>query len=373
MAAKSEGAVKTAPDLLKGVVKAIQKKYGNEAAIRLAENTGSAAVPYWISTGALNFDAVLGGGIAGGRIVELFSRNESEGKTSVAAHIARECQKVGGYVLYADMEQTIHEAYFRTLGVNVEDQFLLSRPDTLEHLCSIIEMFAIEIRDAGGDALPLLVVVDSVAATQTKAQLDAEYEDRQVAEQARAVSAALRKLNPVISQTQTTLLLLNQSRTKIGVMFGDPDDTPGGRAMKFYASQRIILRKAKAIKQIVASGEEKNAPIIGIEIEATIKKNKVAAPFGKAMFEFYFGSGINYPASVFDFGLSRGVFIKEGLGQFTHKKYGGKFRRADFIMNFEDPNVQKIHEELRALAMEPPEFIAVTDEKEEEEKDNGSA
>jgi len=363
MAERDEGGVKAPLDLFKGVVKGIQKRYGPEAAIRLSGAVGGVTnIPYWISTGALNFDAVLGGGIAGGRIIELFSRNESEGKTSIAAHIARECQKMGGCVVYGDMEQTAHESYFKTLGVDVENNFYLSRPDTLEHLFGIIEAFAEGVREQN-ETCPFLFVVDSVAASQTKSQLDAEYEDKQMAEQARAVSSGLRKLNPTITKTQTTLLLLNQSRTKIGVMFGDPDDTPGGRAMKFYASQRIILRKAKAIK-VSGTDDDKTAPIIGIEIEATIKKNKVAAPFGKAMFEFYFNKGINYPASVFDFGVSRGVFIKESPGFFSHKVYGGKFRRADFVAGFVTPDIQKIHTELRKLAMEPPAFVAAIEEEE---------
>jgi len=182
------------------------------------EGRGYTKIPHWISTGALNLDAALGGGIAGGRICELYSRNPSEGKSTLAGMIARECQKLGGSVVYADMEQTLSEEYFKDLGVNVGQRFLLSRPESLEELFSFIEFIGEEFRPKD-PTNPLLVVVDSVAAAQTKAQHEATFEDRQVAEQARAISAGLRKLTPIITRDQITLLLVNQARTRIGICF----------------------------------------------------------------------------------------------------------------------------------------------------------
>lgn len=372
-----DGPARAGP-LLRSVSQHLQKKFGKESAIVLTRNRETTKIPYWISTGALNLDGALGGGLAGGRVVELYSLEASEGKTTCAAHIAKACQTMGGFVVYADVEQSVHEGYFATLGVDVEDNFLLSRPDTLEHLFDIMQETCETIRERKPD-IPILFVVDSVAATQTRAQLEADWEKAQVAEQARAFSSGLRKLVPVLSNMKATLLLVNQGRVKIGVWFGDPSDTPGGKALKFYASQRVVLRKAGVLRSKVGASEDtvsekEKTPIIGIRIEATVKKNKVGVPFQKAAFDLYFGRGIDYPESVFQFGVDRGVLIPAvgKRGKFAHAVYGGEFSKQQFKDHLNTPQLEKIHTELRAMASEVPAFLSPhPDDEEEEEKEGG--
>lgn len=229
--------------------------------------------------------------------------------SSVAATIARECQRLGGAVVWYDSEHTILPDYFKDFGLDVADLTFFYNPN-LEGFFSAVEEFATGFREIFPTA-PLLFVLDSVAATQTVSQEEADYEKAGVAAQARVMSSSLRKLVPHLSKTQSTLLLVNQSRTKIGVMYGDDNDTPGGRAMKFYASQRIALRKvAKPLT------DEKDR-LIGIDVEAHIVKNKVAPPFKKSGFRLLFGRGISYTESAFDLLVRREVILGGAAGRYT--------------------------------------------------------
>ncbi len=243
--------------------------------------------------------------------------------SSVAATIARECQKLGGAVVWYDSEHTILPDYFKDFGLDISDLTFFYNPN-LEGFFSAVEEFATGFREIFPTA-PLLFVLDSVAAAQTASQEEADYEKAGVAAQARVMSASLRKLVPHLSKTQSTLVLVNQSRTKIGVMYGDDNDTPGGRAMKFYASQRIALRKVS--KPLV---DEKDR-LIGIDVEAHIVKNKVAPPFKKSGFRLLFGRGISYTESAFDLLVRREVILGGAAGRYTYPGVvSGSFFKKEF-------------------------------------------
>ena len=319
---------------LTNIVKGIQKNVGASAALQLVSpDAYMSKVPYLISTGCPSLDAILGGGIAGGRLIEIFSHHESEGKTTLAYHLARECQKIGGVVVYIDAEKTADPEYMAKLGVNVlaeGNQFALSNPDTLEEMLKTMESFITSFREKDSTS-PLLFILDSVAAAMPESQdKEEDWAKAQIGTQARALSQGLRKLNGIVSKNHATVVFLNQSRMKIGVMYGDPNETPGGKAMKFYTSQRLALRRSGKITANGAATVTDTNPLIGIEIEAHVVKNKVYRPHGKAKINLYFESGFDYAESAFDLALGRGLILEESKGVFTHKTRGGKFRRKDF-------------------------------------------
>lgn len=275
----------------------IEKQYGRGAVMRMGEASAAMSVEA-ISTGSLSLDIALGiGGIPRGRITEIYGP-ESAGKSTLAQHVMAEAQKLGGTAAYIDVEHAMDPGYAADLGINI-DELLISQPDTGEQALEICEAL---VRSNAVDA----IVIDSVAALVPRAEIEGEMGDAHVGLQARLMSQALRKLTATISRTSTAVIFINQLREKVGVVFGNPEVTPGGRALKFYSSVRIELRGIESIKR----GTE----VTGRRVRAKIVKNKVAAPFRTAEFDIMFEPprGISRTGDVVDLGAERGVLTKSG-------------------------------------------------------------
>ena len=288
MATEKEKAVELA-------IEQIERQYGKGSIMKLGEAparvTGDA-----IPTGALALDLALGiGGIPRGRVTEIFG-SEASGKTTLAQHIMAETQKAGGIAAYIDVEHAFDPGYAANCGVNLRD-LLISQPDTGEQALEITETL---VRSGAVD----VIVIDSVAALAPRAEIEGEMGDVHVGLQARLMSQALRKLSAAISKSKTAVVFINQLREKVGIVFGNPEVTPGGRALKFYSSVRIDLRRGDSIKQ----GTE----MVGARVRARVVKNKVAPPFRSAEFDIMFSYGISKEGNLVDLGVATGVIKKAG-------------------------------------------------------------
>ena len=326
MAAKEEVTTGTTDErgrALKLAIEKIEKDFGKGAIMRLGDKTtvNVDAIP----TGALALDVALGiGGIPRGRIIEIYGP-ESSGKTTLAQHIVAECQKRGGIAAFVDAEHALDPEYARNLGVNI-DELLISQPDTGEQALDITEEL---VRSGAVD----IVVVDSVAALVPKAEIEGTMEDQQMGLQARLMSKALRKLTGVIGKTNTTVIFINQLRQKIGVMYGNPETTTGGNALKYYASVRMEIKRTEGLK---GDGVD-----VGNHVRVRVLKNKVAPPFRTAEFDIIFGKGICKVGNILDVAVNLGIVNKAGSWfSFKEEKLGqGRDKARDFLT--ENPDILK--------------------------------
>jgi len=281
---------------LDAAISSITKTYGEGSIMRLGDARAKVGIEV-IPTGALSVDLALGvGGVPRGRVVEIFGP-ESSGKTTLMLHVIANAQKVGGLAAFIDAEHALDPAYAKKLGVNLDD-LLVSQPDSGEEALSICETLA---RSNAVD----VIVVDSVAALVPRAELEGEMGMATMGMQARLMSQALRKLTAVLAKSKTTCIFTNQLREKVGVMFGNPETTPGGKALKFYASIRIDIRRRDTLKDAAGNA-------IGNAVKVKIVKNKVAPPFAEAEFEILYNQGINKEGSILDIGVANGVVEKKG-------------------------------------------------------------
>lgn len=280
--------------LLEDVLKQIEREYGKGSIMKLGERPAVDVEP--IHSGSLLLDQALGiGGYPKGRIIEIYGP-ESSGKTTLALHAIAEVQKQGGRAAFIDAENAIDPVYARNLGVDIEE-LILSQPDSGEQGLNIMNMLV----DSGAVDL---VVIDSVAALVPQAELDGEMGDLQVGAQARMMSKAMRKLAGIMNHNECTAIFINQLREKVGVMYGNPETTPGGRALKFYASVRLDIRKADVIKN--------GSDMIGNKVRVRVVKNKVAPPFKTATLEFIYGEGISYISELIDLCVDADIIHKSG-------------------------------------------------------------
>ncbi len=318
--------------LLDATVREIQEKFGEGSIMKLgdAPKVDIDAIP----TGSFSLDAALGvGGVPRGRIIEIFGP-ESSGKTTLSLHIIREAQKKGGLCAFVDAEHALDPEYAKNIGVKIKD-LLISQPDTGEQALEIVESL---VRSNAVD----VIVVDSVAALTPRAEIEGDMGQQQIGLQARLMSHALRKLTAIAAKSKTCIIFINQLRMQIGVMWGNPETTPGGKALKFYSSVRLDIRRAAQIKK----GED----IIGSRTKVKVVKNKVAAPFRVAEFDIFYNEGISYEAEVINAGVTAGLIKKAGASlSFADVKLGMGFDNAKNFLK-ENPKVcddilKKVHAE----------------------------
>ena len=315
----------------------IEKQFGKGSIIRLGEASAKMAVDF-IPTGSLSLDHALGvGGIPRGRVTEVFGP-EMTGKSTLALHIIAEAQNRGGMAAFVDVEHALDPTYAANCGVKVDD-LLISQPDTGEQALEIAEAL---VRSGAVD----VVVIDSVAALVPRAELEGEMGEAHIGLQARLMSQALRKLAAAIHRSRTAVVFINQLREKVGIFFGNPEVTPGGRALKFYSSVRIDLRRVEAIKR----GEE----TVGSRVRAKVVKNKVAPPFKSAEFDIMFDTGISKEGSLLDLGVEVGLVKKVGaFYSFGETRLGqGRENAKDYLRQHRE-SAQEIERQIRAKVFIP--------------------
>ena len=316
---------------LKMAIDKIEKDFGKGSIMRLGDKTAVSVES--IPTGALSLDIALGiGGVPRGRIIEIYGP-EASGKTTLAQHIVAECQKKGGIAAFVDAEHALDPEYAQALGVNV-DELLISQPDTGEQALEITEEL---VRSSAVD----IVVVDSVAALVPKAEIDGSMEDQQMGLQARLMSKALRKLTGIVSKTNTTVIFINQLRQKIGIMFGNPETTTGGTALKYYSSVRLDIRRIETLKN--ENGE------YGNRVKIKVVKNKVAPPFKIAECDLIYGKGISKIGCILDVAVNYNIVNKSGAWfSYNDEKLGqGREKTKEFLE--ENPKLlDEIEQKVRA-------------------------
>jgi len=315
----------------------IEKQFGKGSIMKLGEASAKMAVEA-IPTGSISLDLALGvGGIPKGRVIEIFGP-ESSGKTTLSFHIMAQAQSMGGTVAYIDVEHSFDPTYAALCGTNIED-LLISQPDTAEQALEITETL---VRSGAVD----VVIIDTVAALVPRAEIEGDMGDAQVGLQARLMSQALRKLTAAISKSHTAAIFINQLREKVGVFFGSPEVTPGGRALKFYSSVRIDLRRIDSIKV----GSE----VVGNRVRAKVVKNKVAPPFRTAEFDIMFSHGISKEGDLVDLGVAKGIVKKSGsFFSFGEVRLGqGRENAKDFLKQNQEV-AKEIEGQIRTETISP--------------------
>ena len=313
---------------LETAVSSIERQFGKGSIMRFGDGEPAARIPA-IPTGSLGLDVALGiGGVPRGRVVEIFGP-ESSGKTTLALHILAEAQKLGGVGAFIDAEHAMDPNYAKALGVDT-DNLLVSQPDTGEQALDITETL---VRSGAID----IVVIDSVAALTPKAEIEGEMGESHMGLQARLMSQALRKLTGTISKSKTCVIFINQIRMKIGVMFGNPETTSGGNALKFYASIRLDIRKIASLKD--------GTDITGSRTRVRVVKNKVAPPFREAEFDIIYGKGISREGEIVDLGAQHGILEKSGTWYSFGEERLGQGRDNSKVYMMENPQIMKSIEE----------------------------
>jgi len=333
-------------------IKSIQTKFGESAIMKLGDAPKVSVEA--VSTGSIGLDHALGiGGLPRGRIIEIFGP-ESSGKTTLALHVVAEAQKKGGIAAFIDAEHALDPEYAKKLGVKI-DQLLLSQPDTGEQALEITESL---VRSGNLD----VIVIDSVAALTPKDEIEGDMGAQHVGKQARLMSQALRKLTAIVSKTKTIVIFINQIRMQIGIMFGNPETTPGGKALKFYTSVRIDIRKIAQIK--------KGDDVIGSRTRAKVVKNKVAPPFKQAEFDLVYNEGVSQESEMLMFGERYGVLSKSGSAYaFGDTKLGRGYDSARVFLKENKPVAKNLLKEIREKMRSDDSFsVAPTNE----DKDEGS-
>jgi recombination protein RecA len=350
MAAKQTAADENKLKALSAALGQIEKQFGKGSIMRMGDSVASRDIQV-VSTGSLTLDLALGvGGLPRGRVVEIYGP-ESSGKTTLTLQVIAEMQKIGGTAAFIDAEHALDPQYAGKLGVNVED-LLVSQPDTGEQALEIADML---VRSGAVD----IIVIDSVAALTPKAEIEGEMGDSHMGLQARLMSQALRKLTGNIKRTNTLVIFINQIRMKIGVMFGNPETTTGGNALKFYASVRLDIRRIGNIKK----GDE----VIGSETRVKVVKNKVAPPFKQAEFDILYNEGISHEGEIIELGVNANIVEKSGAWfSYNKERIGqGKDNARQFLK--EHPQIaQEIEAKIRAAALPTVVVIAADDAAESE-------
>lgn len=335
----------------------IEKAYGKGAVMKLGDPANTLNVET-VPTGSLSLDLALGlGGIPKGRVIEIFGP-ESSGKTTVALHMVAEVQKRGGIAGFIDAEHALDPVYARNIGVDI-DNLYISQPDNGEQAMEIVETM---VRSGAVD----IIIVDSVAALVPKAEIDGDMGDAHVGLQARLMSQALRKLTGIMSRSNCTVVFINQLREKIGVMFGNPETTTGGRALKFYASVRLDVRKIDSIKQ--------NGEVIGNHVRVKVVKNKVAPPFKEAEFDIMFGKGISREGDILDLAAKEDIVEKSGAWYaYLGNKIGQGRENAKLFLAQHPDICAEIEGKVRAAHGLPAESAAVPSEEDAAGKDTAES